>query len=101
VAAQNNNARSRAAQLRSKAIHTQIAAAFTYCSTAENALVVAKIQQGREAIEKASHVVQVVRAHLDEPRHVPADSVTGIVDELTQLEKRIAELEGHFPAATR
>jgi hypothetical protein len=100
VALQNNKARSRAAQLRAKAILTQIATAVTYCSTAEHALIVANVQQGRLAIEKAKHVVQVVRAHLSEPRHVPADSVADILKQLAQLERQISQLEEQFSAAT-
>lgn len=44
-------------------------------------------------VERARHTVQRVRAHLEEPNHIPADSVAGTRDRLVELESLISKLE--------
>ena len=82
-----------AIQLRLRAMHSQLTSASNFCSTAENALIAGRLQLGLDAVERAKHTVQRVRTHLEEPNHVPADSVAGIRDRLVELEKQISELE--------
>ncbi len=96
MAAGNNQCRG--ARLRLQAMQAQITAAFIYCSTAENALVLGRVEYGRKASEKARHTAQVVRAHLNEPNHVPADSVAEILNQVTELERRVASLEARLQA---
>ncbi len=86
--------RSKAQSTRLQAIHSQLTSALRFCSTAENALIVGKIQLGHDAVEKARHTAQVVRAHLKEPNHVPADCVAGVREQLGELEKRISTIQG-------
>jgi len=74
-------------------MQSQLAAALNYCSSAENALIVGQVQLGQNAVEKARHTAQWVRAQLKEPNHVPADSVSSIGDQLAELEKRISNVE--------
>ena len=85
--------RSRAAQLRLQAMRSQLTAATNFCLAAENALIVGRLQLVGDAVERAKHTVQQVRAHLEEPNHIPADSVAGIRDRLEELEKQISDLE--------
>ena len=88
--------RSRAAELRASAIISQLTSAFTQCSVANTALALCHVQRGRDAVENARHTAQVVRAHLDEPDHVPPDSAAGLRDQLAELEKEISNLEARL-----
>jgi len=83
----------RCTQLRVRAVELQLSAAFTICSTAENALVLGRVQHAREAIGNARRTAGVVRVHLDEPKHVPADSVASIAERLAELQTVISRFE--------
>ena len=86
------------AQLRVKAIQSQLDAALTYCSTAETALaVLGRVENARRAIEKARRAAELVRAHINEPNHVPADSLNRINERLTELDTRISSIEARWP----
>jgi hypothetical protein len=97
VTARSNVSFEKVAQLRLEAMQTQLAAAFLYCSTAENALNLGRIENGLQAIEKARHTAQAVRAHLNEPNHVPEDSVAGVQDRITELDTCISRIERRLP----
>lgn len=86
----------RSAQLRLKAMQVRLAAAFSFCSTAETALYLGNQEHARQAIENARQTALNVRVHLDVPNHVPADSVRGVRDSLTELEESISRLEMRF-----
>lgn len=88
-----NAVRSRAAQLRLRAMRSQLAAASNFCSTAANAATLGQVQLGLDAVQKAKHTAQWVRVHLEEPNHIPADAVAGIRDELAALQRQISDLE--------
>jgi len=77
-------------------MRSQLTAAFNYCSSAENAFAFGRVQLGINAVQKAKHVAQKVRVHLEEPNHVPADAVAGIRDELAGLERQISSLEARL-----
>jgi hypothetical protein len=101
VTAENNRqsftvVRSRAVQLRLRAMRSQLIAASSLCFTAENAVALDQVQLGLDAVQKAKHTAQSVRVHLDEPHHIPADSVAAISDQLAELEKRISKVEARF-----
>ncbi len=82
--------------MRLEVIQTRLITAFNVCITAENALVLNRVRHGREAIEKARHTAQSIRAHISEPGHVPADSVSGVLGRLAELEKQISKVEERF-----
>lgn len=88
--------RSRTVQLRLRAMRSQLAAASNLCLTAGNALTLGQVRLGIDAVHKARHTVQRVRVHLEEPNHVPADSVAGIRDRLVELEEQISNLEARL-----
>jgi phage shock protein A len=88
--------RSRAAQLRLQAMRSQLTSAFSFCLTAENALALGQVQLALRAVQNAKNTVQSVRGHLEEPNHVAADSMAGIHDQLTELERQISNLEASF-----
>ena len=77
-------------------MRAQLTAAFNYCSTAEQSLIVGRVQLGMNAVQNAKHVAQKVRLHLEEPNHVPADAVAGLRDELAGLERQISKLEARL-----
>jgi phage shock protein A len=77
-------------------MRSQLTSAFKLCSTAENALVLGQVQLGHNAVEKARHTAHWMRAHLEEPNHVPADAVASIGEQLAELEKRISNLEAQL-----
>ena len=83
-------------QLRVRTVELQLSAAFTFCSTAENALVLGRVQHAREAIGNARRAAGVVRIHLDEPNRVPADAAASIADGLAELENLISRCEGRL-----
>ena len=90
--------RSRAARVRLQAVRTQLTAALNYCSTAENALVFGQTEKGRQAIERATHTAQSVHAHIEEPNHLPTDSVASVRDQLAELHRKISNIEARFPS---
>jgi hypothetical protein len=82
------------AQLRLRAMQSQLDAAFNYCCTAQNALaVLGRMMDARTAIEKARHTAELVRVHVNQPNRVPADSVAGVKDRLAELGGRISRVE--------
>lgn len=88
-----------AAQVRLQAMELQLTSAFNYCSTGENALaVLGRVATAQHSIEKARHAAEKVRTHVEEPNHVPADSVTGINERLAELDRRIFDIEGQLAA---
>jgi hypothetical protein len=80
-------------QLRARAMESQLSAAFTLCSTANIAVVLGRVQNAREAIGNARRTAEVVRLHLAEPSHVPADAIQSIADRLAKLDSLISSLE--------
>lgn len=86
----------RSVQLRLQAMELQLAAAFTSCETAENALLIDRVQNARKAIEHAKQTVRNVRVNLDEPKHVPANSVVGLRDKLARIESLVSRLEARL-----
>src|SRR5262249_5625503 len=92
------NSSLRTARIRLQAIESQLKSAFNYCLTAENALgVLGRMENARRAIAKARHVAEVVRAHVSEPNHVPADSIALLNERLAELDRRISSIEIRFP----
>ena len=91
-----NNVRAQAAQFRLQAVESQLSAAFTFCSVAKTAQGIGEVQHGCKAIKHARHTAQTVRVHLDEPDHVPADSLPDILDRLSELEEQLSRLEKGF-----
>lgn len=88
--------RSRALQLRLRAMRTQLTAASNYCSTAEHALIFGRVQLGNNAVQRAKHTSEKVSAHLEEPNHVPADAVAGLREELVAIERQVSNLEARL-----
>ena len=89
----------RPAQLRLKAMQSQLDAAFIHCATAETALtVLRRVEDARRAIEKARHTAEVIRAHVNEPNHVPAESIARINGRLRELDKRISNIKARWSA---
>ena len=87
----------RNASIRLRAMESQLTSAFNYCSTADNALtILGRVEHARRATERARHVAEVVRAHLNEPNHVPADSVAGIKKRLAELDEQIAIIKARL-----
>ena len=93
----NSGVALRAKQLRLDAIQTQLDTGFTYCSTAEKALFLGKVEQGRQALANARHVAQKTREHMDEPHHVPDESLAGLHDRVKDLDAQISSIEGRSP----
>ena len=86
----------RSTRLRVRAMELQLSAAFTFCSTAENALDLGRVQNARKAIGNARRTALVVGLHLDEPNHVPADALANIADGLAELKTLISRFEERF-----
>lgn len=90
----------RSAQLRLRAMELQLAAAFSHCEAAESALLLDRVQNARHAIDRARHTVHSVRCHLDEPKHIPTDSVAGLRHKLGAIESLVSRLEGRLQPVT-
>jgi len=86
----------RSALLRLRAVRLQLETAFTVCSTAENALLLRRVREARQAIQNAKHTAHWVHVHLDEPNHVPADSLADTRDTLVELESLVSRLEAQL-----
>lgn len=94
---QNHRVALRAKQLRLDAIQTQLDTGFTYCSTAEKALFLGKVERGRQALAKARYVAQKTREHMAEPHHVPDESLQALYDRVKGLDAQIYSIEGRSP----
>jgi hypothetical protein len=84
------------AELRARAIRSKVAAAGTLCSVAGNALILGNTQTAHEALEKVKRTAEWVRVHLNDPHHVPADSVADLVDLVAELDRVIFPLESRI-----
>ncbi len=83
---------------RLQAMHSQLTSALKLCSAAENALVLGHIQLGHNAVTKARHTAHWIRVHLEEPNHIPVDSVASTRDRLAELEERVSTIEARLKA---
>ena len=84
------------AGLRVRAVRSQLRAAFTICATAKTALDLHEVGLAREAVKNAKRTAHWVRAHLNEPNHVPTDAIAGLAEQLAALEQQIRILETKF-----
>ncbi len=85
--------RTAAADVRLRAIQSQLAAAFTLCATVETAIRLGHIDDARTVIQKLLYHAETIRHHLDEPHHVPPASVPDLRQQLARLITEIRNAE--------
>jgi hypothetical protein len=85
--------RTEAAQVRLRAIRSQIALALTFCNIAESDLELRQTEQSHRVVGKLQRLSATVRRHLNEPGYVPTDEVERVGTELERLEARIRTVE--------
>jgi energy-converting hydrogenase A subunit M len=79
----------RSAQVRLRAINAQISAGFTLCKLIEIDIGRGRTDEAHKLIGKLRKMVETVRRHVQEPHHLPTDSLTDVRQELVQLEERV------------
>jgi hypothetical protein len=82
-----------AAQTRLQAIETQLSLHFTLCEMAQTEVRYGQISEARKLIAKVRHQAAEIRFHINEPKHIPADSKAGLLKQLAQLQTRVDETE--------
>jgi len=85
--------RSDAAEVRLRAIRSQIALAFTFCSVAESEVSLGHPKAAHRVVEKLQKLAATVHRHLNLHGHVPPSEVAGLRGELVRLESRIRAVE--------
>jgi phage shock protein A len=76
-----------------EAIETQLSLAFTLCETADTEIRADEFDTARQLLGKLRHHAKTIGFHVNEPSHVPKSAVAGLRKKVTQLEKRIEEVE--------
>ena len=78
-----------AAETRLRAVESQLALAFTLCTIAET-----EIRYDRPDVAiKVRHHAETISFHIDERDHLPSTAILALRKQLTQLTKRIEEIE--------
>ncbi len=85
------HARSR--QVRLRAIKAQLSASSTLCKLMEAAVDHGRTDELHNLIGKLRETLASVDRHLDEPHHVPKESLADVRDQLARLERRVAAIE--------
>ena len=91
--------RARSAELRLQSIKAQLSTGFTFCGLVESDISPksniskTRIDEAHNVVARLRHTVESVRKHLDEPHHVPPDSLADARDELERLENRVIAVE--------
>ena len=81
-----------AAQSRLQAIQSQLALGFTLCTLAETQIRIGQFAEARRIVDKVEQSAETIRFHIDEPNHVPKDSIEDLHKHLTQLEIRVGQI---------
>jgi len=87
-----------AAQTRLRAIETQLSLGHTLCSVADTAILYQRYSEARKALDRLRHAAETIRRHLDEPGHLPRESIAEMREKLKQLEARAEQVTSRFPA---
>ncbi len=91
--------RTEAAEVRLRAIQSQLAAAFALCGTAETAIRLGQLENARTVIQKLLYSAEAIRHHVDEPHHVPPASVPELRQQLAELNTSIRSVEKQLLSA--
>ena len=83
----------RAAESRQRALESQLALAFTLCEIAKTEIRYHQPDEAIKVLNKVRVHAETMRLHVDEPNHVPSTAISDLRRQLTQLEKRINEIE--------
>jgi hypothetical protein len=78
----------KAANIRLKAIETQLSLGFTLCATAETDMLAGNLESARKLLRKLQHHAKTISFHIDEPGHVPETAVRRLRNQMTELETR-------------
>jgi hypothetical protein len=85
--------RETAAQCRLRVIESNLSLAFTLCALAETQILYGRRDEALQCVEKVQQHVKTIRIRLDEPDHLPKTAISDIREQLSQLDKRTAEIE--------
>ena len=91
--------RASSAELRLRSIKAQLLTGFTFCELVESSISPkshisqTRIDEAYSVVSRLRHTVELVRKHLDEPHHVPPDSLADARDELKRLKNRVIAVE--------
>ena len=82
-----------AAETRLRAVECQLSMAFTLCAIADTEIRYSRRDEAIMVLNKVRLHAEMMRIHVDEPKHVPSTAVSDLRRQLTQLEKRANEIE--------
>ncbi len=79
--------------MRLRSIEAQLSAGSTLCRTMEATIGRGGTEDARNLLGQLRHTLESVRRHLDEPHHVPQESLAEARDQLAQLETQVLAVE--------
>ena len=85
--------RTMAAESRLRVIESQLALGFTLCAVAETEIRYSCLDEAIKVINKVRHHAETIRFHVNEKNHLPATAIPRLRKELTQLNRRVEEIE--------
>jgi hypothetical protein len=81
-----------AVESRLKAIKSQLSALFTLCGVAETAIKFGQPDEAIKLVNKIARHAETIRAHLDEPNHVPRNAKSDLRKQLAEIKKRVEKV---------
>ena len=82
-----------AAETRLRAVESQLALAFTLCKIAETEIRYDRPDEAIKVLNKVRNHAETISFHIDERDHLPSTAIPNLRKQLTQLTKRIEEIE--------
>jgi len=90
-----------AAKVRAQAIRAQLSAAITFRRMVDVELDLGRSDIAHTLLRKIQFIAEKIRAHLDEPNHVPPNQLDQLRGELAGLESEIHKTEQRLTNESR
>ena len=82
-----------AEQTRLRVIEAELTLVMTWCSVAMTEAELGEKDRFRKSFQRIQRAVALLRKHINEPAHVPAELADGFRDKLELLDRKIEQLE--------
>lgn len=83
----------KAAEIRLRAVESQLSLGFTLCATAETEVRAGHPEVARKLVDRLRHHANTISGHLDEPGHLPKAAITDLRKLLGDLEARTERVD--------
>jgi len=94
--AETERLRDDAAELRVRAVDSQLSAVLTLCGIAESKIRYGQPDEAVKLLQKLQHHAETIRFHIHEPNHLPSSAISDRQERLMHLEKRIQAVKSRL-----